>query len=196
MIRRSSRWAVPNFSQDTRGHIRRLSAALALVAVGLSALAVWLVADGLDLGGIAEDNRSLEERLALKIADVRQRATEAPSVEAFDGLSSRIRALNDLDFAAQLGVSELFDILETIIPDQVLLSSLRYDRARGMVDLAASSASSEELTRFFEALHKQGRFFQARLTEKLQIDAQGGLQTQVRIQFHVGQPRPQKEARL
>lgn len=193
----TARVAIPNFSRSTLQLRRRLLYAMVAISALLIGASVWLVADGLRLLEKAEHHRVLGQRLAVKVAELRDATTQAPSLEAFERLQARIVALNRLDFAAKLSVAELLDALETTLPDQVLLTSLRYDRVRGSVDLAAVSSSSEDLTRFFEALHADRRFHEVRLAEKLQVDGRGGgPQMQVRIYFEIGRPGgPSREAR-
>jgi Tfp pilus assembly protein PilN len=129
----------------------------------------------------------IEARLAAKRDALRGGAVKMPPASEFERLRSRIEALNKLDFEESVGVGDLLDTLEAILPDHVVITSLDYDRAVRTIDLAAVSASSDDLTAFFDALYRTGMFSQVRLVDKLQIEADGGgAQTQVRMALQVG----------
>ncbi len=197
MKRTAPKIAVPNFARDTRPQVRLLAGALGFVGALALTGAAALLADRAQLKEQAADKHMLGARLAEKAAALRGKAASVPPPSEFRKLRDRIVALNRLDFDAGVSVGGLLDELEAVLPDQVVVTSLGYDRTARSVDLAAVSVSSADLTSFFDVLDKSRLFSQVRLVDKMQIEAQGGVQTQVRMYLTVGTPpgRARKESR-
>jgi hypothetical protein len=185
---------VASFSRDLTA-VSRVAAAIAgvLAAAALIASAVLIF-----------ESQSLEARRERMLAQTAAFATEAaalrdqqtggePDTAAIAALRRRIASLNALDFAQAPSVTGVLGILENLMPDAVALQNLDYDRTRGALDLVALSASSEDLTAFFDAATKNLAFKTVRLIDKKQAGAaeDGIAQYQVRLSIILaaGEPR-------
>jgi Tfp pilus assembly protein PilN len=174
---------VVNFSRD----LRAASRAAAVLA--------WLAAAGtlIAIGALIFQSQSYREArermveqaatLAAETQELRQKELQNPGAAAIGTLRQRIAALNSLDFAQAPGVIAVLSALEQLMPGPVALQNLDYDRNHGALDLAAVSASSDELTAFFDAATKSPAFKSVRLIDKKQASAgeEAGAQFQVRL---------------
>lgn len=189
MKRSTFRLPVSNFGRDTRPQVRMIATAMFALGTLIAASAGWLMIDRQQLLDEATAMNQLGVRLTVKRDALRRQSAKLPAPGEFERLRGRIEALNRLDFDASVSVGDLLDAFEAALPDYVMITSLDYDRAVRTIDLAAISASSEDLTTFFDTLYRTGLFSQVRLVDKMQIEAQGTAQTQVRISLQVGARR-------
>jgi hypothetical protein len=185
---------VVSFSRDLSAVSRGAAAAAGvLAAMGLIAIAVLLF-----------DSQSLmagRERMLVQIADLvteaaalhNQRTGGDPDAAAIAALRQRIASLNAQDYAQAPSATGVLGILEDLMPDGVALQNFDYDRTRGALELVALSASSEDLTAFFDAATKSPAFKSVRLIDKKLAGAaeDGTAQYQVRLSISLaaGEPR-------
>ncbi len=185
---------VANFSRDL-GTASRAAAAIAGVAAAgaLIAIAVLVFESG--------SYRAAQERMVAQAADLaaesdalrNQQNINDPDAGAIAALRQRIAVLNALDFAQAPAVTGVLAILEELMPAAVALQNLDYDRTRGALELVAISASSEDLTAFFDAATKSPFFKTVRLVDKKQAGSSddGTALYQVRLSISPisGEPR-------
>lgn len=178
--------AAANFSRD----LRRTSATAAGVAGLAAATALAFSAIAFIESGSLKEAASFADararRLAHDIAAARAEAVDAPEISVFAALRDRVEALNALDYGATPAVGGLLNALEATVPDDAILTNLDYDRNKGVADLVAVSARSDELTRLFDVLDGHELFSKVRLLDKKQIAAAGSSQTQVNLVLNVG----------
>ncbi len=143
--------------------------------------------------------RETRERMVAQAADLAAQAQalrghglQNPDAAAIGVLRRRIASLNALDFAEAPAVTSVLAALEEMMPAAVALQNLDYDRTHGALDLVAISASSEELTAFFDAATKSPAFKAVRLIDKKQASAaeDGTMQFQVRLSITPGTGEP------
>jgi hypothetical protein len=132
--------------------------------------------------------------LAAETASLRSKQNlNDPEAAAISALRQRIASLNLLDFGQAPGVTQVLSVLEGLLPPAVALQSLDYDRVRGTLDLVAVSASSEDLTAFFDIASRSPFFKAVRLVDKKQagtLDGGTGLfQARLNISLMTGGPR-------
>lgn len=185
---------VANFSRDLTVVSRAAAAAASvLAAAALIAIAV-LIMESLSYRVTRERMLAQNADLAQEAAALRnQRTVEDPDAAAIAALRRRIASLNALDFAQAPSVTSVLGVLEDLLPDDVALQNLDYDRIRGALDLVALSGSSEQLTAFFDAATKSPAFRTVRLIDKKLAGAaeDGTMQYQVRLSISLaaGGPR-------
>lgn len=195
MKRNVTKMAIPNFAHDTRPKVRAVAVAMGIVGALALTSAMALTINRAQLLDQAAEMRHLGTRLAAKAKTLRSKAASMPAVSEFDKLRHRIVSLNKLNFNTSVSVGGLLDELEAILPEQVVITSLGYDRANHAVDLAAVSVSSGDLTSFFDTLNKSKLFSQVRLVDKMQVETESGTQTQARIFLQVAAQRLNTEGR-
>lgn len=176
---------IPNFSVDTRPLARGLAGVAFLFGAIALATTTWMLIESRQMIHHIVELENLGTKLAAKSRVLRDHASQLPASQEFERLRGRIANLNQLDANTGVSVGGLLDSMESILPDRVVVTSLSYDRAVSSVDLSAVSLSSEDLTSFFDALHRTKLFSQVRLVEKIQVDLNGSIQTQVRIYLQV-----------
>ena len=185
---------VANFSRDLRNVSRAAAAAAGALAAGALIACAVLVFDSQSL--LADRERMIAQAatLAAEAETVRgQQSAAEPSPAEIAALRARIASLNALDFAQAPAVTSVLAVLEELMPGAVALQDLQYDRIHGAIELVAMSASSEELTAFFDAASKSPAFKSVRLVDKKQAGAaeDGTMQYQVRLSIvpAAGEPR-------
>ncbi len=175
---------VTNFSRDLRIASRAAAAVAGLAAAGaLIAIAV-LALESQSYQAARVRMVKQTAGLAAESAALRnQQNLQHPGAAAIAALRQRIASLNALDFAQAPSVTSVLAVLEELMPGTVALQNLDYDRTRGALDLVATSASSEDLTAFFDAATKNPAFKAVRLVDKKQAGAadDGTAQFQVRL---------------
>lgn len=174
---------VANFSRDLRTASHAAATIAGLAAAGaMIAMAVLLLE--------SQSHREARGRMLVQAAGLRAQVQALrgqelrnPDAAAIGALRRRIAALNSLDFEKAPAVMSVLAALEEIMPAAVALQNLDYDRTHGALDLVAISASSEELTAFFDAATKSQAFKAVRLIDKKQASASedGSPQFQVRL---------------
>lgn len=182
---------VANFGLDTGPAGRRVGLAGALAALALLGGGTWLTVDAAERRlETAETQRRIERSTqALRLA--RGQARDVPTRARFEALRARLDALNALDPTDAPSAGRLFDILEATLPDDAMYTSIDYDRTKGLADVVAVSADSEELTVLYGALHDHPALRSVRLLDKKQVSMRGGARTQVHMVIAV---LPRREA--
>lgn len=184
----SSAPAPANFSRDLRRAADLTAAATAIAAAAALALSFFALVDRASLNQAADMAEARAQRLTKDIAAARVEAADAPAMGVFAALRDRVNALNALDYGATPPVGGLLDALEATLPDDAILTNIDYDRNKGIADLVAVSARSEELTRLFDVLDGHELFSKVRLLDKKQVAAAGASHTQVNLVLDVGRP--------
>jgi hypothetical protein len=185
---------VANFSRDLRNASRATAAAAGMLAAGALIAGAVLVFDTQSLRADRERLIGQTAVLAAEAEAMRNlRSLEDPEPAAIAALRGRIAALNALDFEQAPAVTNVLAVLEELMPGAVALQNLDYDRIHGALELVAVSASSEDLTVFFDAASKSPAFKAVRLVDKKQAGAteDGTMQYQVRLSIIPagGEPR-------
>jgi hypothetical protein len=185
---------IANFSRDLRNASRAAAAVAGALAAGALIASAVLVFEG-------ESYWTAKERMLGEISGLvfeaealrKQQSLQDPGPAAIAALRGRIASLNALDFAQAPSVTSVLAVLEELMPGAVALQNLDHDRIHGALELVAVSASSEDLTAFFDAASKSPAFKSVRLVDKKQAGASedGTMQYQVRLSIipASGEPR-------
>lgn len=173
----------PNFSRDSRD----ISRVIATLIGGLSAIAFmasgYLAWAAHDLSAKSDANDALKERMVAKVLALRSQIDAAPKPEDIATLRQQIARLDAADDGRGLDIDELLDVLEARLPGNVRITNLDYDRSKGLADVVAVSASSQDLTGFFDSLDHEAKFVGVRLVDKMQVHSSSGAEIQVHLLF-------------
>lgn len=180
--------APANFSRDLRFASKTIAIALMGLALAILALLGLALADARALEQAAAGVEARIVQLERELGPAREAASGAPAILVFTQLSQRISALNTLDHAGTPGSGMLFGVLEATLPDNTVLTNVDYDRSKGVADLVAVSARSEELTQLFDRLDADPAFAKVRLLDKKQIATAGSAHTQVNLVLEIARP--------
>lgn len=177
----------PNFSRDSRDISRVIAALIAgLSAIALAA-AAYLAWTAQDLNARSDANDALRAKMIARVLEMRVRMEAAPKPEDIAGLRRQILRLNAADDALGLDIDELLHVLEDRQPGNVRITSLDYDRSKGLADLVAVSASSQDLTSFFDSLDREEKFAGVRLVDKMQVRSSSSAEIQAHLLFELPQ---------
>ena len=147
---------VTNFSRDLRNASRAAAAAAGMLAAGALIAGAVLVFDSQSLRANRERLIGQTAVLAAEAEAMRNlRSLEDPEPAAIAALRGRIAALNALDFEQAPAVTNVFAVLEELIPGAVALQNLDYDRIHGALELVAVSASSEDSDSVFRCRQQE-----------------------------------------
>jgi hypothetical protein len=91
-----------------------------------------------------------------------------------ESLRRDLKELNGLDAGEGSSTTSLLARLERLMPTGVRLSSFQQDLSQGNIHLVVESARMENLSKFLEALEKDGSFSSVNLTKQTQTQAVRG----------------------
>ncbi len=181
-----------NYSGDTRR--ASLGVAAFVSALALSALIAMVVLIVQSTSYWADRDRMLQQtsQISTELAALRKRDVNEPEASAIGALRQRIASLNSLDFGTSPAVARVLTVLEDLMPYQVALQNIDYDRSKGTIELVAVSKSSNELTTFYDIANRSQFFQNVRLVDKKQAGRSddGAQLFQVRLSIHLSSREP------
>ncbi len=161
-----------NFSRDLRGASLGAAAIAGILALAALAATAVLVVETARSRAAQERMLSQARVLEAEAATLRQQQSKSePQAAAIGELRQRIVSLNALDFGQAPPVTSVLSALEELMPPAVALQNLDYDRTKGTLEIVAVSASSEDLTNFFDIASRSRSFKAVRLIDKKQAGA-------------------------
>ncbi len=154
-----------SFFAPVRNLAPALVSALGLLALMLIGTLSWLVVDATTK---YRDKGVLNERLTDIESRLRERALiePLPPPEELAALKQRVAVLNVLTDARGWPAATLLARLETWLPEQVLLVSLRHRVRDGEAMLVAEAENAEILTAFLLKLEKEPHFSEVLLSRQ------------------------------
>jgi len=133
--------------------------------------------------GLRAEQTELEARLARgKQAAEEVAETPLPPQSALFQLRSRIAAVNQVTGSGGDALTGVLRRLETGLPDEVALVSLRYQRRQREILAVAETNRADNLSEVLQRLERNGVFREVRLVRQSErAGGQGGMQFELRL---------------
>ncbi len=156
--------------------------ALALAAVGVCLLIAAFVF-AVQGAGLRAEQPELKSRLTLaKQAAEEVAETPLPPQSALHQLRARIAAVNQITGSGGDALTGVLQRLETSLPDDVALISLRYQRRQREVLAVAETNRADNLSEVLQRLERNAVFREVRLVRQSErAGGRGGMQFELRL---------------
>lgn len=157
------------------------------LALGLAVLGVALVAtaSGFVLRGwvLRSEQAALETQLqrAKRAADEVAETPLPPRAE-LERLRTRVAAINRITGDGGEALTDILQRLETSLPDDVALATLRYQRRQKEITAVAEASRADLLTETLQRLERNAAFREVRLLRQSERSGgRGGVQFELRL---------------
>ena len=171
-----------NFSDAARPNVALVAGALWLILIACSGMGAWIVTD---TAALREDLPGLRKWAARLNQPAKSAAGEANAMQnsALIAARERLARINAISQTRGASTAAVLAMLETLLPDDVWLSSLTHRARDGELLLVVDAAGADPLAKFLRRLEGQPMFGEVLLTRQTQPTSDGpsGLRSEIRV---------------
>jgi len=173
-----------NFIRPVQQAVLPVAVALWLAASGFAGGAWWLLGETAELRGELPQLRERFARIEKSVGAVAAKEQMPPARELAE-TRDRVAKINAATQTKGLATPALLAELETLLPQEVWLTSFQHRAAKGEVLLVASAASADLLSDFLLKLERAPQFEEAMLVRELHPTGAGKPSVQFEIRLKV-----------